>query len=95
MVIPINEHYQIASDSRQWMIQESRMRNGESVWQPKFYFGTIESAVKELGELMVRTSDAETLVDALADVEKVTTTLSQALTPHSELILAAMVKEKY
>ena len=95
MVIPINEHYQIASDSRQWMIQEARTRNGETVWQPKYYFGTIESAVKELGELMVRTSDAQTLVDALADVEKVTTTLSQALTPHSELILAAMVKEKY
>ena len=94
MVIPINEHYQIASDSRQWMIQEARTRNGETVWQPKYYFGTIESAVKELGELMVRTSDAQTLVDALADVEKVTTTLSQALTPHSELILEAMAKEQ-
>ena len=62
MVIPINEHYQIASDSSQWMIQEARTRNGETVWQPKYYFGTIESAVKELRELMVRTSDGETLV---------------------------------
>ena len=95
MLISINERYRIASDSRQWMIQESRTRNGAIEWQSKYYFGAIESAVKELGELMVRTSDAQTLVDALADVEKVTTTLSQALTPHSELILAAMVKEKY
>ena len=43
---------------------------------------------------MVRTSDAQTLVDALADLEKITTTLSQALTPHSELILEAMAKEQ-
>jgi hypothetical protein len=93
MLIPINERYRIASDSRQWMIQELRTRSGAIEWRSKSYFGTIESAVKELGELMVRTSDAQTLVDALADVEKVTTTLSQALTPHSELILEAMAKE--
>ena len=94
MILPINDQYRIASDSRQWMIQASRMRNGELVWEPKLYFGTIESAVKELGELMVRESEAETLVDALADVEKVTTILSQALTPHSESILEAMAKEQ-
>ena len=93
MLIPINERYRITSDSRQWIIQELRTRNGANEWRSKSYFGTIESAVKELGELMVRTSDAQTLVDALADVEKVTTTLSQALTPHSELILEAMAKE--
>ena len=94
MLIPINERYRIASDSRQWMIQESRTRNGAIEWQSKYYFGTIESAVKELGELMVRTSDAQTLTDALDDVEKANTTLSQALTPHSELILEAMAKEQ-
>ena len=94
MLIPINERYQIASDTGQWMIQEARKRNGETVWQSKYYFGTFKSALNELGELMVRASDAETLVDALADVEKVTTILSQALTPHSESILEAMAKEQ-
>jgi len=34
-----------------------------------------------LGELMVRQSDVATLADALAEVENVATTLSQALTP--------------
>ena len=43
---------------------------------------------------MVRTSDGETLVDDLAAIEKVTTTLSQALTTHSESILKAMAKEQ-
>ena len=84
MIIPINDRYRIASDPRQWMIQESRTRNGEAEWESRYYFGTLESAVMELRELMVRTSDGETLVDDLADIEKVTTTLSQALTPTIE-----------
>ena len=94
MIIPINDRYRIASHPRQWMIQEPRTRNGETEWESRYYFGTLESAVKELRELMVRTSDAQILVDALADVEKATTTLSQALTPHSESILKAMAKEQ-
>ena len=94
MIIPINDRYRIASDPRQWMIQEPRTRNGEAEWESRYYFGTLESTVKELRELMVRTSDGETLVDDLADIEKVTTTLSQALIPHSESILKAMAKEQ-
>jgi len=63
------------------MIQESRTRNGEAEWESRYYFGTLESAVRELREVMVRTSDGETLAgDDLADIEKVTTTLSRALT---------------
>ena len=94
MIIPINDRYRIASDPRQWMIQEPRTRNSETEWESRYYFGTLESAVKELRELMVRTSDGETLVDDLAAIEKGTTTLSQALTPHSESILKAMAKEQ-
>ena len=95
MIIPINDRYRIASDPRQWMIQEPRTRNGETEWESRYYFGTLESAVKELREVMVRTSDGETLVGIdLADIEKVTTTLSQALIPHSESILKAMAKEQ-
>jgi hypothetical protein len=80
MIIPVNDRYRIASDPRQWMIQESRTRNGKTEWESRYYFGTLESAVMELREVMVRTSDGETLADGLADIEKVTTTLSRALT---------------
>ena len=80
MIIPVNDRYRIASDPRQWMIQEPRTRNGETEWESRYYFGTLESAVKELREVMVRASDGETLVDDLADIEKVTTTLTRALT---------------
>ena len=94
MIIPINDRYRIASDPRQWMIQEPRTRNGETEWESRYYFGTLESAVKELREVMVRTSDGETLVDDLADIEKVTTTLSRTLTTHSESVLKAIAKEQ-
>ena len=80
MIIPVNEQYRIASDSLQWIVQKARTRNGKKDWAPKLFYPTFESALKGLGELMVRRSDAETLADAIGDVEMVSTTLSQALT---------------
>ena len=58
----------------------TRTRSGKKVWESKLFYPTFELALKGLGELMVRLSDAQTLVDAIRDVEKVSTTLSQALT---------------
>lgn len=84
MIIPINERYRITSDECQWIIQQKRSRKGKEDWESKLFFGSFEAAVKDLGELMVRRSKANTLVDALKEVEKVTTTLSQALTPQIE-----------
>ena len=84
MIIPINERYRIVSDEYQWIIQKKRNRKGREDWESKLFFGTFEAAAKELGELLVRRSKANTLVDALAEVEKVATTLSQALTPQIE-----------
>ena len=80
MIIPVNEHYRITTDPNQWMVERARTRNGNKDWAPKLFYPTFESALKGLGELMVRLSDAQTLVDAIRDVEKVSTTLSQALT---------------
>ena len=80
MIIPINEEFRIATDPNQWMVEKARTRKGTREWEAKLFYPTFESALKGLGELMVRLSDAETLVDAIRDVEKVSTTLSQALT---------------
>ena len=84
MIIPINERYRLASDDYQWIIQRRRNRKGEEDWESRFYFGTLKAAVKDLGELMVRQSQANTLVDGLEAVENIATTLSQALTPQIE-----------
>ena len=80
MIIPVNENYRIATDPNQWMVEKARTRNGNREWEAKLFYPTFESALKGIGQLMVRLSDAQTLVDAIRDVEKVSTTLSQALT---------------
>ena len=87
MMIPINDQLSIKSDSRQSMIERKRIRKGKESWEARFYFGTLKACLKDLGELMVRESKANTLADALKDVENVTTTLSQALTPQLEGVL--------
>ena len=93
MMIPINDRFRINSDSRQWMIQRRRTRNGKEKWESRLFFPTLQGAVKDLGELMVRESKANTLVDALEAVEKVTTTLCQALTPQLEELLEVSARE--
>ena len=85
MIIPFNEHYRIATDPNQWMVEKARTRNGNREWEPKLFYPTFESALKGLGELMVRQSKADTLVSALAAVEEVANQLSQALTPKIEV----------
>ena len=93
MMIPINDRLRITSDSRQWMIERKRLRKGKESWEARLYFGTLKACLKDLGELMVRESEANTLVDALEAVEKVTATLSQALTPQIEQVLEAIGRE--
>ena len=80
MIIPINDKYRLKSDEYQWIIERKRTRKGEEDWQARLFYPTVKAAVQGLGELMVRQSKANTLVDALEAVENVATTLSQALT---------------
>ena len=65
MKLAINQKYRIISDRQQWTIQEKRTRKGESEWMPIMYFGTFAKAPGELGELMVRESNATTLVKGI------------------------------
>ena len=84
MEIPINEKYRLSSDEYQWIVQKRRSRKGKVAWTNLEYHSRLDSAVRSLGELMVRRSKVNTLVDALKEVETIATTLSQALTPHIE-----------
>ena len=94
MIIPVNEQYRIATDLYQWMVERARTRNGTKEWEPKLFYPTFETALKGLGELMVRLSDAQTLVDAIDDVEMVSTTLSQALTIRIEGLKEAQSQDQ-
>ena len=86
MLIQINDQFRIKSDSMQWMIQRRRTRNGKPSWESKLFFPTLQGAINELGELMVRESQVQTLADALVTVENVTTVLCQALTTRLEAV---------
>ena len=93
MLIQVNDQFRIKSDSVQWMIQKRRTRNGKRTWESRLFFPSFQGAVKELGELMVRESEAQTLADALVAIEKIATTLCQALTPHLERVSDMEEKE--
>ena len=86
MILPIDDDYRIKGDKHSWAIQKGRMREGEITWESVSWFTSLESTVNHLGQLMVRTSDAQTLADALKEIEKVTTLLTHALSPKFKVI---------
>ena len=93
MRLQIDNDYRITSDRYQWIVQKrrSRVQDGKrrSDWEAQSYYTTLRSALAQLGERMVRESNADTVVDALEVINDIATTLSQALTPQLELLLAA------
>lgn len=97
MILPINDEYRISSDRYQWIIQKSRQRkrNGELVteWRSESFFSKFEGAIQELGERMVRESEAVGLTRALEDVERVVTTLCQALPAHIQVTSTSTSRE--
>jgi len=86
MILPIDIEYRIKGDKHSWAIQKGRMKQGEITWESVSWFTSFEHTVNHLGQLMVRTSDAKTLADALKEIEKVTTLLTHALSPKFKVI---------
>jgi len=84
MILPIDDKYRIKGDKHSWAIQKGRIKKGEITWESVSWFTSLESTVNHLGQLMVRTSDTKTLGDALKEIEKIATKLSQALTTNFE-----------
>ena len=84
MILPLNDETRIVSDRYQWIIQRSRKRtvNGkpDQVWEAQSYHPTLKNAIAAAGERLVRDSDAVGFTEALAEVERIATELSQALT---------------
>ena len=86
MILPIDDEYRIKGEKHSWAIQKGRIKKGEITWESDSWFTSLESTVNHLGQLMVRTSDAQTLADALEEIEKVTTLLTHALSPKFKVI---------
>ena len=79
MKLRITDQYQITTDEYQYIVNRKRTRKGKLDWDAESYHPTFQRALQHIGERLVRGSDAQTLADAIADVENVTTTLSQAV----------------
>jgi len=81
-------------DKHSWVIQKGRMREGEITWESISWFTSIEHTVNHLVQMMVRTSDAQTLAEALKEIEKIATKLTHALSPKFEVIRKVKVDDK-
>ena len=79
MKLRISNQYLISTDNYQNIVNTPRTRKGGPDWEAESYHPTLQGALQHVGERLVRGSDAQTLADAIADVENVTTTLSQAV----------------
>lgn len=78
MILPIDDKYRLTSDEACWRIEAYRSSRG---WRPIKYYSTLSEAVTGLAHLKLRTSDAQTLADALAEVERISHRISRALEP--------------
>ena len=92
MILPIDDKYRIMGDKYSWAIQKSRIKKNKTTWESVSWFNSLESTVNHLGNLMVRTSDTQTIREALIAVEKIATKLSQALTIKFEVIRKVNIK---
>ena len=79
MNIPLNEGYRLSSDKYQWIVQKQITRKGKIEWKNVSYHATPKQAVNHHAGVLVRTSEADTLTEALAVVERVVNELTIAL----------------
>lgn len=84
MILPIDDTYRIAADAQCWSIQRRKQRKEGETWESFKFYTTLDDAVQGLAQLMIRTSDAQTLADALLEAESIATRLSLALSPTVE-----------
>ncbi len=79
--ISLDDKYAIGADANSWHIMERRRYKGDYRWEPVSWHVTLEQCLSGLAQRAVRTSGAQTLSDALAEAERVTSAICRALQP--------------
>ena len=89
--IPIDPNCRLAADSNSWMIQRCKRRksrHGDHMigdWETFSWHPTLEGAVNTLADYELRTSGAQSVAEALAEVERIGAMLTRALSPRYEV----------
>lgn len=92
MILSIDDDYRITADAHCWQIEKrtTRKRKGVKVteFQPIRWYSTPSGAVNGLAELMLRTSSAQSIDEAMNEARRICATLRQALEPRFEVVEA-------
>lgn len=92
MIIPFNDRYRINSDKHAWFIQEKgRMRDPETKelidkWNGVKWYPTFEKCLAGARQLAIRTSTAETHVDALRDIDAAIRASEETMLEYKEML---------
>lgn len=86
MIIPVDDDNRIVSDEMCWTIQERVVTKagknpGAESWVNRAYYTNIETAIKQLGNRMVRKSEATNIIDAMNDIALISEKISKAFEP--------------
>ena len=88
VTIQINEQYRIRSDTRQFFLEKmanSKDKNGEVIYNPLRSYGTIESAVRMSYRYFLMTSDADGIIELMAESDRIIGELTKAFTPQIKI----------
>ena len=82
MFIKINNNWAIGSDENSWIVKKYNQpcdSQPDGYWENKTWHTKFEDAIKSLARRQIRLSEADNLVDAIKDTQKVAQELSSAL----------------
>ena len=68
-MIKVNEKYAIDSDKDQWVIKHfNPSKRDPDYWRPIKFYTTLDSAIKSLGDMMIRESDYDSAQQLMSNV---------------------------
>lgn len=73
MIVPLDDTTRISSDERCWRLEKYRKHKGTWKWEAFEYFTTLRQAVVEAGQREIRLSEAQTIAEAIDDVDRIAT----------------------
>ena len=87
MILPVNDKYRIASDSKQWIVQTpvKISKKYPDGWQSTSYYVSLPQLVNALCDRMLRESNAVGVAEGLEEVKRILRMLTHALAPHYEV----------